>query len=102
MISDLKICEQCCDELEGYGHAVLDHYLWLCHYFLNDQKILIQDGKSGEGNTLTRFLELKGFCVTTEDEKGFLLVKPLGICYLSDIICAKEEEHDEECDEQVW
>jgi hypothetical protein len=98
---DLKICEQCCDEIEEYGEAALDHYLWLCQYYKNGQKIMINGGWRGEGNTLTRFLELKGYAVTTEEEGGFLKVKPLGFSEYSDIICAKEEEH-EECDEQVW
>ena len=75
----IKICRKCHEELAESGMILLQWYIEICTCSSAGFPPIISDGKEGKGDTLTHYLESKGFVCTTEFGFDRLLIRPVGI-----------------------
>lgn len=78
MKQEISYCDRCMKNLEIYGEMAAEVYKEICmHYSIGNA--IHCDGKThGKGETIIRFLEVKGYLVTTEIGKKDLYAKPNG------------------------
>lgn len=91
----IKICRKCHDELAESGTILLQWYIEICTCVSAGFPPVISDGKEGKGDTLTHYLESKGFVCTTEINMDRLLVRPIGhFEHLGvDVFCKDVDSH---------
>ncbi len=101
---DVLYCRECYSRLNGYGSAAAEKFCEICEYFIRHNKpIKINPSVYAPSYgilEIVKFLEFKGYVVSTEVESSILLVKPLGLCcirpnedYCLCRICFDQEKH---------
>lgn len=78
----VQYCAKCINELEGYGELAIAVYERICEHIVQFQECYLIETDPHFKDfcmvEIVKFLEYKGYVLTTEACKTSLLVKPLG------------------------
>ncbi len=78
---------QCCQKIASYGDIQLAFFEYICErYFSGNPLTVCSKVHSGTYGymQMAKFLEMKGFVVTTENCQDSIKVKPLGFEFFND------------------
>lgn len=91
----IKICRKCHEELSQSGMILLQWYIEICTCTSAGFPAVISDGREGKGDTLTHYLESRGFVCTTEVDADRLVIRPVGVYEKDgvDVFCKDIDSH---------
>lgn len=94
----LDICEQCLSRLASYGGVAVQVFDAILDRYINQGNIEIKSTEEDliHFEEVIRFLELKGFVITTEADQEYIKVRPKGIFKAGDynyVFCLHYENH---------
>lgn len=95
-IVKIRFCKACHDDLMENGHFLFEYYMKLCGHYCEGIKIHVRGGSEGKGDTLTHYLENKGYIISTESSETTLMLMPIGHKLIENEIhefCCKRREH---------
>jgi hypothetical protein len=98
----VKYCDHCQNELLSYGELPSCLVIHILKMQVQDDCLVIIDTNRVTKNLgepeIVRFLELKGFVVTTEYDREKLIVRPTGklkqVCQEKYLFCSKDWKHE--------
>ena len=77
---DLHYCRECREKLEDCGEFALELFELICmSYIVEEPFIIVVDYSGFSFMEVVKYLELKGFVMTTESGISNIAVKPFGL-----------------------
>ncbi len=96
---DVFVCQECLDEVYAYGTLIESMYGDICQKYAETGRAIILSPHAGT-ESIIKFLEIKGFLVSIDDENGTVFVCPCGVKYRQDdygelyTFCSDRKKHD--------
>ncbi len=96
----IQYCEKCKQQISEYGDIAFSLFSFACEQFYKNDPLEVStdlDDFPNSSDVMIKFLENKGFIITTESSKQTIQIKPLGLkCYIDDFnkvcrFCLHEE-----------
>jgi hypothetical protein len=91
----IELCPFCENEIYNYGMPAMEAWAEIIFKQIRGYDNTLYGGSLGTGKSTIRFLEQKGFIITTETGASWLKVKALGVTEAEEryIICKDKINH---------
>lgn len=92
MIKNILVCNECVKGLKEFGIHCLESYFRICKAQSEDGLFALQ-GIRANNNVILKYLEMKGYILTTECNKEDIVIKTIG----HSIVKEQNEENHQFC-----